>query len=59
MELNNKELELTQELAFMYKKYEELCIAYKKLAQQKSPESIKTVHDMSHMSFAENNKEEM
>jgi hypothetical protein len=57
MEQSNKQDELMQELSFMYKKYEELCIAYKKLAQQQSPEKIKTVHDMSHMSFTENNKE--
>ena len=58
MEQNNTQDELMEELLFMYKKYEELCITYKKLAQQKNPEGIKTVHDMSHMSFIENNKEE-
>lgn len=57
MEQSNKEQELTNELAFMYRKYEELCQAYKKIAQSKSSENIATVHDMSHMSFTEYNRE--
>lgn len=59
MEQNNRELELISELEFMYQKYAELCHSYKKLAQSKSIEPVREVHDMSHMSFAENNKEEM
>lgn len=54
--MNIKELELQAELQFMYKKYEELCIAYKKLANINLNNQIKTVHDMSHMKF-QNEKE--
>lgn len=53
-----KELELQAELQFMYKKYEELCVAYKKLADSKLDIGIKTVHDMSHMKF-QDEKENM
>jgi hypothetical protein len=50
---------LSREISFMYEKYEQLCAAYKKLAQESgSPERL-TTHDMSHMSFVETNKEEM
>jgi hypothetical protein len=46
------------ELAFMYKKYEQLCAAYKKLAEKTGQIQTKTVHDMSQMSFTEySNKE--
>lgn len=51
MEQNSREQELLNELDFMYKKYEELCMSYKKLAQQKTLQPVKEVHDMSHMSF--------
>lgn len=47
------------ELAFMYGKYEQLCAAYKKLAQESGSQEALTAHDMSHMSFVETNKEEM
>jgi hypothetical protein len=44
--------ELNFELSFMYKKYAELCKAYKSLAEKKMEGStIKTVNDMSHMKF--------
>jgi hypothetical protein len=46
-ELNRK----NKELMFMYGKYEELCIAYKKLAQSKGLASHDAVHDMSNMTF--------
>jgi hypothetical protein len=57
MEQNNIESELLNELAFMYKKYEELCQSYKKLAQAKDPEKVEEVHDMSHMSFTQYGEE--
>jgi hypothetical protein len=50
---------LNAELAFMYIKYEQLCAAYKKLAQESGSPEASTAHDMSHMSFVETNKEEM
>jgi hypothetical protein len=50
---------LNSELAFMYGKYEQLCAAYKKLAQESGSPEASTAHDMSHMSFVETNKEEM
>jgi hypothetical protein len=50
---------LNSELAFMYGKYQELCAAYKKLAQESGSLEATTAHDMSHMSFVETNKEEM
>lgn len=50
--------ELRQELAFMYKKYEELCKAYKDLANRQSLTPVNEVHDMSHMTF-QNEKEMM
>ena len=56
--ISMKELELEAELQFMYKKYEELCAAYKKLANSKLDTGIKTVHDMSQMKF-QNEKEIM
>ena len=57
MEQNNKERELIEELSFMYKKYEELCQSYKKLAESKGVVTTKQAHDMSHMSFIESNEE--
>lgn len=51
--MENKEEELLTELAFMYKKYEELCIAYKKLAKAASEKQLREVNDMSHMTFAD------
>ena len=57
--MSQREEELKSELAFMYKKYEELCIAYKKLAKQASEREIKEVHDMSHMTFKQYDKEIM
>jgi hypothetical protein len=56
--MRNREEELLSELNFMYKKYEELCIAYKKLAKQALKVSFEEVHDMSHMTF-KNEKEIM
>jgi len=50
---------LNAELSFMYGKYEQLCAAYKKLAQESGSPEASTAHDMSHMSFVETNKEEM
>ena len=50
---------LNAELSFMYVKYEQLCAAYKKLAQESGSPEASTAHDMSHMSFVETNKEEM
>lgn len=50
----NLELELERkqrELIFIYGKYEELCKAFKKLAQSKGIATNNTVHDMSHMKF--------
>lgn len=61
MEQNSYDLKLLKtnaELAFMYKKYEQLCVAYKKLAEKTGQVKVKTVHDMSQMSFTEySNKE--
>jgi hypothetical protein len=48
-----EEIRLRGELGFMYRKYEELCKAYKKLAQEAGSPDAKAVHDMSHMSFEE------
>jgi hypothetical protein len=48
-----EEMRLRAELGFMYRKYEELCKAYKKLAQEAGSPDINAVHDMSHMSFEE------
>ncbi len=59
MEQNNRETELLAQLEFMYQKYAELCNAYKKLAQSKSTEPVKEVHDMSHMSFTDSSKDDM
>jgi hypothetical protein len=42
---------LRMELAFMYKKYQDLSEAYKRLANEKGSGEEKTKHDMSHMSF--------
>jgi hypothetical protein len=53
MMTDNKEFELR----FMYKKYEELCKAYKKLAQKTSTPIV--AHDMSHMSFKKEEREDM
>jgi hypothetical protein len=49
--MTNREEELTHELEFMYKKYEELCHSYKRLAKEKSVVKHNEVNDMSHMSF--------
>jgi phage host-nuclease inhibitor protein Gam len=57
-EYNPTKEELQQELTFMYKKYEELCKAYKDLANRKNLTPVNEVHDMSHMKF-ENEKEMM
>lgn len=51
--------QLHAELRFMYKKYEELCRAYKKLAEDKGSAVSRTAHDMSHMTFKQENKETM
>jgi hypothetical protein len=56
--MEDKEQRLLTELNFMYKKYEELCIAYKKLAKQSAEKNIQEVNDMSHMTF-KNEKEIM
>jgi len=48
--------ELYAELRFMYTKYEELCKAYKRLASRMELTPTNEVHDMSHMTFQENNK---
>lgn len=48
---------LRAELAFMYNKYADLCKAYKALAHQLGSPEITTVHDMSHMSFADEYKQ--
>ena len=48
--------ELKTELNFMYIKYEQLCKAYKKLASRLELTPKNEVHDMSHMTFEENNK---
>ncbi len=56
--MENKEIKLLDELNFMYKKYEELCIAYKKLAKQAAEKKFDEVNDMSHMTF-KNEKEIM
>lgn len=45
--------ELHKELVFMYGKYEELCKAYKKLAQNTENNQYDEVHDMSHMTFSD------
>jgi hypothetical protein len=42
---------LRMELAFMYNKYQELSEAYKRLANEKGSGEEKTKHDMSHMTF--------
>jgi hypothetical protein len=56
----NEELgNVKRELTFMYKKYEELCKAYKKLAEDKGSAVSITTHDMSHMTFKQDNKEMM
>ena len=57
--MDSQEELLRRELAFMYNKYEELCIAYKKAAIAAAGRAVKEVHDMSHMTFKENDKEIM
>lgn len=57
--MQSKEEQLLMELAFMYKKYEELCIAYKKAAKAAADRQVTEVHDMSHMTFKQDNKEIM
>jgi hypothetical protein len=54
-EIAEKYMESMSELAFMYRKYEELCLSYKKLADKMEISSKKTVNDMSHMSFVDEN----
>lgn len=51
--MNEEELRLRSELAFMYDKYKDLCEAYKSLAEEKNGEKSTTKSDMSHMSFME------
>jgi hypothetical protein len=58
MEDMDKVTKLEMELKFMYNKYEELCVAYKKLATSLGKVDPNVVHDMSKMKFAENNKGE-
>ena len=48
---------LNAELAFMYGKYQDLCAAYKKLAQESGSPEASTAHDMSHMSFSDEYKQ--
>lgn len=50
--------ELRSELLFMYQKYEQLCKAYKDLANKSLLTPVNEVHDMSHMTF-QNEKEMM
>ena len=51
--------QLAAELRFMYNKYSELCKAYKKLAEVTGSRTVHTAHDMSHMTFKQDNKETM
>jgi hypothetical protein len=51
--MDREEFRLKSELAFMYSKYQELCEAYKRLANEKGSQESTTKHDMSHMSFKE------
>lgn len=51
-----EESRLRSELVFMYKKYQELSEAYKKLANDLGSDESKTKHDMSHMMFEEKNE---
>lgn len=51
MDNENTVLRLKMELAFMYKKYQDLSEAYKRLANEKGSNEEKTKHDMSHMLF--------
>lgn len=52
--MESKEELLLKELNFMYSKYEELCIAYKKAAKSLSERKVLEVNDMSHMTFRDN-----
>jgi len=49
--INNESIRLKIELDFMYKKYQELSEAYKRLANEKGSNQSETKHDMSHMDF--------
>jgi hypothetical protein len=51
--MNEEELRLRSELAFMYNKYKDLSEAYKRLAEEKNGQESTTKSDMSHMSFME------
>lgn len=46
------------ELAFMYNKYHELSEAYKRLANEKGSHEGMSKHDMSHMSFKDEENDE-
>ena len=54
--MSHEESMLKIELAFMYGKYQELCEAYKKLANELGSDESKTKHDMSHMEFEDKNE---
>ncbi len=49
---------LRVELAFMYNKYHELSEAYRRLANEKGSHDSMSKHDMSHMSFRDEDSDE-
>lgn len=55
--MNENIEEIKKELQFMYAKYEELCVAFKKLARNNEENPYHEVHDMSHMIFSDSNSE--
>lgn len=50
----NKVEELTKELVFMYKKYQDLCLSYKNLAIKINNRTITSSSDQSHMLYKNN-----
>ena len=54
---NDLESMTQKELYFMYNKYANLCIAYKKLAKSKGLIQTDSVNDMSNMYFNDNKGE--
>jgi len=51
--MNNNEDMLNAEISFMYKKYEELCQAYKKLSIETKKDIKLSVTDQSKMDFTD------